>query len=158
MSEFRAIPRELLERHIAESTQPNRATAEAAVVPDKEPDRPENVRRAGYAQGDGNFVSETMAAEHNNKLVNREYLEHQRSAQKDLQQHMEKTAAGSGDRGAAREALQQHFKDTAREVTGRGGPDDPNSRSRERVAAPDPDNDPSKTPTAARLRVPDRDI
>src|ERR1700679_1543538 len=75
--QFPATARELLERHIAE----------------QEPTRPED-RGAHYAQGVGDYVSETTAARINDAMINREYHEHERDVQKDLEQHIEQTAPG----------------------------------------------------------------
>jgi hypothetical protein len=113
--QFQPTARELLERHIAETNQPKQATPE--VGRESEPDRPKEHHGQRYASGLGDYVSQTRAALHNDQMINREYREHERAAQKDVEQHIEKGAPAQADRRSAREALEQHFRDAAKEVT-----------------------------------------
>jgi hypothetical protein len=100
--QFPATARELLERHVAE----------------QEPTRPED-RGARYAQGVGDYVTETTAALKNDAMINREYHEHERNVQKDLEQHIEQSAPGpqqdlqkdtdrANDRSEARKQLERY--------------------------------------------------
>jgi hypothetical protein len=116
--QFQLTARELLERHIAETNQPKQTTPEIGRVPESEPTRPEEHYGARYAQGVGDYVSETTAARQNDEMINREYRAHDRSAQKDLEQHIEKAAPEQTDRVSAREALEQHLEGAKSEVTG----------------------------------------
>jgi hypothetical protein len=114
--QFQPTARELLERHIAEANQSNRATPETARAPEQEPTRPEDLQGTRYASGLGDYVSQTKAALRNDGMINRDYHEHERNSQKDLEQHVEKTATEPGNHTSAREALEQHFRDAAGEV------------------------------------------
>jgi hypothetical protein len=57
-----------------EASVQNEPTLETAQAPDLEPERPEkHYGQAGYAQGDGDYVSETIAATKNDQMINHEY-------------------------------------------------------------------------------------
>ena len=115
--QFQPTARELLERHIAEINQPKQATPEIGREP--EPTRPEEHPGERYVSGLGGYLSQTSAALHNDTMINREYHEHARSAQQDLEQHIEKAAPEQTDRISAREALEQHLEGAKSEVTDR---------------------------------------
>lgn len=105
---FQATARELLEQHIAET----------------EPTRPEG-NYGRLAQGTGSYVSETRAAEHNNRLVNGEYFEHQsakgseqrQDARAALDAHIQETHADTTHSLSAQEALMQHLEGAKHEIT-----------------------------------------
>lgn len=115
--QFRLTARELLERHIVEVDQPKQAIPEIARIPEQEPTRPEDPRGTRYASALGDYVSQTRAALQNDAMINREYREHERNTQKDVEQHIEKTAPEQSDRISAREALLQHLEGAKSEIT-----------------------------------------
>jgi hypothetical protein len=82
---------------MAEQNQPpprDPYSIEAALEPERPPDMP--VR---YAQGVGDYVSETKAAAKNDKMINREYHEHERKVQQAIEEHTDKKANDRGQEG-----------------------------------------------------------
>lgn len=99
--EFQPTARELLERHLAAP----------------EPTRPEQHYGERYAQGVGDYVSETQAARQNDAMINREYYAHARAEEQRTEPHREQAAPERGDRVSAREALQRHLEGARDEIT-----------------------------------------
>jgi hypothetical protein len=136
--QFQLTARELLERHIVETSKPKQAIPEIGSEP--EPNRPETHPGARYASALGDYVSQTRAAEKNNELVNREYFDHQaergseqrQDARAALEKHIENAPPEPEHRISAREALLQHFRDAASEVTGQKPPPAPPDPQRQR--------------------------
>ncbi len=115
-SQFQPTARELLEHHI-----------------ESEPIRPEGAQKIRYAQGVGDYVSETTAARENDAIINREFHAHARNAQQDLassrealDDHVERSQAqentreiehsAANDQVPSRDILEQYMQ-AKREVT-----------------------------------------